>query len=152
MICRNCETDNLNDMIYCKKCGLKIKKQKNKISENLTLNTTEINNIHIFTLIAYNIYTSKKKYINIFVTLSILIVSISIFSISVAYLPDALNKAVDSVYFEIKNEYEIQLLWRNFWVEIIFFLGSLFFIITVSIILFKMLKIKKVLKDNNIEL
>lgn len=153
MVCKNCGTENLDNMLYCKKCGTKTKlylkkyqKRKEKLISNLKKDNT---NINIFTWCACNIMLSKKKYRNIFILLFVLVISIAMLTVSISGLNNSFYKAISSIYFSKLSNYEICCLWKDVWIEILLFILSVCLILTIILVFMKILKLTKALKDND---
>lgn len=151
MICNNCGTENLDDMLYCKKCGAKTNlyykiNQKNLI-ESL-VNFKHKDNMSLFTKVAYSVVTSRKKYINVFLLISAFVISIVFFTLSLSSLPAAFSKAVEVIYQGINDEYYIQTLWRDVWIRAIILILTLLLIIMLILIFLKIIKFIKIFKDD----
>ena len=153
MRCNNCGTKNLDDMIYCKKCGARMvlhyKVNQKKIIDTL-IKFKNRNNMSFFTKTAYKVMTSKKKYVNIFFLISAFVISFTFFTFSISGLPESFKEAIESIYKEISDEYYIQALWRDVWIRTIFLALSLLLMVMLILIFFKAVKFAKIFKDDDI--
>ena len=152
MICNNCGTPNLEDMFYCKKCGARIQLHYNESQKNLIssfVNFKNKSNMSFFAKAAYNIITSKKKYINIFCLISTFVISLTFFIFSISGLPESFKKAIEVIYQGTNDEYYIQALWRDVWIRVIFLALSVLLMISLGLVLFRVIRFIRSFKGNN---
>ncbi len=152
MHCMRCNTKNLDDANYCYKCG----ESFNRINEkNIRHNIPMKKSFSFKELVYENIILSKKKYRNVFILLSIMVLC-SVLSIPLLKgLPQSFNSAMTLVEFG-KNQLaekvlksQTEQLFRDVFLRFIFIFVfyAVFIFNTITLIYAYILK-RKIKKEN----
>lgn len=154
MYCYKCGVKNSNTANFCCKCGAKIIRKNKVNSKNNYLNIT--GEINFLKHIAYNkIIKSKYKYINIFLCISVFVLSIAFFTSICVGFPKSISLATDLAfnnnYFSISNNqlYLKKLLeqtFRDIWCQIILLFSLFIVIISLIIIFINLIKLNTKIK------